>query len=154
MITREERLRRYCKDFKEIENYEEAVQSTELYDLHHRKEIETLPDGTVVLRSKKQLIDMNLYYHRNAEELIFLKRSEHRRLHKHLEESREKMSAAHIGKKLSTETIAKISASKIGKCMGPDHPRWKGGISFDHASYLRMRKQKRLLLEDIVEISP
>ena len=59
-------LRRYCLNFQDIENYEEAVASPEQYYLHHRKGIETQDDGTVVRRSRKELKEMNLYYHRPA----------------------------------------------------------------------------------------
>ncbi len=129
MIARERSLRTYCTNFKEIENYEEGVQSSEPYDLHHRKEIETLDDSTVVLRSKKELIEMNLYYHRPPEELIFLKRSEHLRMHN------------------------EGSKSPMYGRSREKSPRWKGGVSFDHNQYMRDRNQrKRLLaLQDVVE---
>lgn len=58
-----------CEDISLIENYEEAKNSEELYDIHHRKEDEGY--------SRKELIDMGLYYDRPASELIFLSHSEH-----------------------------------------------------------------------------
>lgn len=126
MITREKRLRKYCINFQEIENYEEAVQSPELYDLHHRKEIDTLEDGTVVLRSKKKLKELNLYMHRPPEDLIFLKHSEHSTMH-------HKMMIA------SAETRAKMSSSKLGD----KNFRWKGDLVSDSAKRARRRRQKR-----------
>lgn len=118
MITSEKRLRIYCTNFQEIENYQYAVQSPELYDLHHRKEIDTLEDGTVVLRSRKELIDMGLYWHRPAEELIFLNHSEHTKLH---------MDAHH---------------PMFGRT-GDKSPRWEGDLASDHAKRLRLRRQKK-----------
>lgn len=163
MITDERRLRRYCTNFKEIENYEEAVKSPERYDLHHRREIETLEDGTTVLRSAKELKDLDLYWHRPAEELIFLKHSEHSSIPKHSEESKAKISASHsgdknhfYGKKLSEETRTKMSAAHIGKKLsietrakisGDKNHNWKGDLASDTAkrARLRLKKQRELL---------
>lgn len=149
------RLRRYCKEFQEIENYQEALRSSELYHLHHRKEIETLEDGTVVLRPMRELKELGLYYHRPPEELIFLKHSEHNSLPKFSEESKAKMSAARRGKKHSPEHIAKISGDKnpmygrtgekspmFGR-IGDKHPSWKGDLATDHTKYMRLRNQKK-----------
>ena len=130
MITSESKLKRVCKDFRDIENYEEAVKSPEQYDLHHRKEIETLDDGTVVLRSMKDLKDLDLYYHRPAEELIFLSHSEHMSMH-------------HKGKKNSAETRAKMSEANKGRFAGDKHPRWKGDQVTDKTKRRRLREQRR-----------
>ena len=129
-------LRRYCLNFQEIENYQEAIGSPERYDIHHRKEVEILEDGTTIRRSRQELKEMDLYYNRPASELIFLKHPEHIRLH-------------HKGKKNSEETRAKMSAWQIGD-KNPmfgrtkdKNPNWKGGISSDHANYLRLWRKKR-----------
>lgn len=170
MITREGRLRRYCTDFKKIENYEEAVSSSERYDLHHRKEIETLEDGTTVLRSAKELKRLDLYWHRPPEELIFLSGSEHVSLHNRdghcPEESREKRSESlkgHIvsddsrakiskslmGRKASPEARAKMSASRSGSKhpmfgrRGEKSPAWKGDLATDHTKYIRLLRQRK-----------
>ena len=131
MVTSEKKLKRVCKDFQDIENYEEAVKSTEQYDLHHRKEIERLDDGTVVLRSMKDLKYFDLYYHRPAEELIFLSHSEHMSIH-------------NKGKKNSAETRAKMSASRKGMFSGDKHPRWKGDQVTDQTKRKRLRKQRQI----------
>lgn len=166
MITRKGRLRKYCKEFQNIENYEEAVKSTERYELHHRKEIDELDDCTVVRRSRKELLDTGLYWNRPAEELIFLKCSEHKMLHnkgkkysietkakiseansgkKHSPEARAKISEANRGRKYSLETRAKISSSEYGS----KNHQWKGDLATDHSKYMRLRnlmKRKEKIL--------
>lgn len=161
MLTCEEKLRKYCSNFQDIENYEEAVQSTERYDLHHRKEVETLDDGSVVLRSMKELKELGLYFHRSAEELIFLKHTEHMSLHnkgkKRSAETRSKISKGMkgkfigdksplYGKKCSTETRAKMSEAHRGeKCY-----KWKGDDVGIQGKYIRAKKlfKKGLISEE------
>ena len=104
----------YCiEDISLIENYKEAVNSPILWQCHHKKEIE-------LNKSAKDLIEMGLYYHRPANELIFLTVSEHSKLHQtnnsnihnseHLtDEHKRKISEAHKGKKLSEKTKQLIS---------------------------------------------
>lgn len=123
MITNIQSLKKYCTDYKNIENYEEAVKSPLRYDLHHRLEIDEM-------QSAKDLIAENLYYYRPPEELIFLEHGEHMRLHKAnlSAETRQKISDAKKGEKCymygkpkSAETKQKISESKKGKpgaCLG------------------------------------
>src|SRR5574344_1040779 len=134
MIANIYSLEKYCTDYQNIDNYEEAVKSPLRYDLHHRREISEN-------KSRKQLI---------AEELIFIEAGEHIRLHKEgknlsaesrqkisesqkgnhyvlghhwnlSDETRQKISAAKKGKNLSEETRKKMSDAKKGK---PSH--WKG----------------------------
>ena len=113
MITNIKNLEKYCTDYKNIENYKDAVSSPLRYDLHHRREISEK-------KSKKQLIDENLYYGRPPEELVFLEHGEHMRLHKAnmSEETRQKISDARKGKHLSTETRQKMSDAMKGKNVG------------------------------------
>lgn len=63
-----------CEDISLIENYKQAIESEEPYDLHHRLETE-------LNLSSQDLRDKGLYYLRPASELIFLPRSVHRSLH-------------------------------------------------------------------------
>ena len=124
-------LEKYCSDYKNIENYEEALHSPLKYDLHHRREISEN-------KSRKDLKEENLYYDRPPEELIFIEAGEHRRLHKkgnqntlghHFsEETKQKMSAAQkgdknpmFGKRLSVETRQKISDAMKGKQCAMGH---------------------------------
>lgn len=79
----ERRLSRYCKNFKEIENYDKMINDkNNYYDCHHRLEIE-------LNLSKQELIERGLYWNRPANELIFLTKHEHKILHgKNLKEKR------------------------------------------------------------------
>lgn len=72
--------RTYCRkgELHLIENYEEAMASSEVWECHHRLEL-TL-DGHTAL-SHKDLIRHKMYYKRPAFELIFLSINDHKRLH-------------------------------------------------------------------------
>lgn len=109
-----------CEDISLIENYEEAVNSPEVYDCHHRKEI---VDGVVT--SVKELYEQDLYFHRPASELIFLKHSEHQRLHmlNMTEETRRKHSEAMKGKTHSEEAKQRISEANKGKPKSDEYRR-------------------------------
>ncbi len=56
------------EDITKVENYEEALQSKEMYVMHHKLEM---------FFTMKELIAMGRYYHVPARELIFLKKVEH-----------------------------------------------------------------------------
>ena len=76
-------FKRYCKDYKNIENYEKAKKDDFIgWECHHRLETHT-PEGERRGEdiSHKELIALGLYYNRPANELIFLKISEHTSLH-------------------------------------------------------------------------
>jgi hypothetical protein len=119
-MINENNAKRFCReDISMIENYEEAVNSSEVYDCHHRLEI---VDDKVTLA--KELMEQGLYYHRPASELIFLSHGQHARLHNAnmTEETRRKMSEAkkgkpsnHKGKHPSEETKRRISEANKGK---------------------------------------
>ena len=67
-----------CEDINKIENYDKAIaDKTQTWVCHHKQEI--LDDGTKV--SPDELIKQSLYYHRPANELIFLTASQHNTLH-------------------------------------------------------------------------
>lgn len=67
-------LKRYCfGDVTEIENYDDAVaDKSQTWECHHRQGLKY---------STKELIKMDEYYLRPPEELIFLTRAEHMKLH-------------------------------------------------------------------------
>lgn len=109
MITNIYYLKKYCKDYTKIENYEEALKSPLRYDLHHRLEISEI-------KSRKDLIVENLYYDRPPEELVFLEHGEHMRLHQE-------------GKNPSTETKQRMSESHKGKHRPAFSIEWKQKIS-------------------------
>ena len=110
-------IKNYCQDYQNIQNYAEALKSPLKYDLHHRREISEN-------KSRKQLIAENLYYNRPPEELVFLERGEHQRLHKEGKnmsaETRKKMSEAQKGHLVSEDTRQKISDAKKGKNMSAE----------------------------------
>lgn len=102
-----------CEDISNIENYEEALNSPEMYDCHHRMETHRRNGKERVTRlSKQDLIDWNIYYNRPSSELIFLTRSEHTKLHQ----------TGNKGKKHSDETRRKMSEVRKGK------PAWNKGL--------------------------
>lgn len=74
---------KFCRDdISLIENYSEAIKDTnEVWHCHHRDEIRILPSGIKVIRSRNELIESGRYYNCPANELIFMRVSDHRRLH-------------------------------------------------------------------------
>ena len=97
-------FKRYCKDYENIENYQKALADNfKGWECHHRLETHN-SDGErrLVDITKKELIALGMYYHRPAEELIFLTVKEHHEYRKgkhHSEESKNKMSEAMKGNK-------------------------------------------------------
>ena len=133
---------RYCKDYKNIENYDMAVADNfKGWHCHHRLETHT-PDGVrrKVDISMEELKSSGMYYHRPSEELIFLTTREHNAFNKgrpgpnkgkkFSEEARRKMAEAkkgkpspNKGKHLSEETRKKLSESHKGKPMSVETRR-------------------------------
>lgn len=65
--------KKICANFEQIENYEKAkAENFHSWVIHHKLGIDM---------SRKQLIDLDLYYDRPIDELIFMKKSDHSRLH-------------------------------------------------------------------------
>ena len=78
------RVYAYCKDddISLIENYDKAIaDTTQTWICHHRDEVKVLPSGIKVYRSVDDLIENGRYYHCPANELIFLTKEEHNKLH-------------------------------------------------------------------------
>ena len=91
---------KYCKDYKNIENYDKAkADNFKGWNCHHRKEAEL---------SRKELIALGMYYNRPSDELVFLTISEHTSLHM-------KGNKYNSGKHLSAEHKNKISEATKGK---------------------------------------
>ena len=117
----------YCKDYENIENYEKAAANNfKGWNCHHRLETHN-SDGErrLVDLLAEELIALDMYYNRPADELIFLTIEEHTRIHKkgwhNSEETRKKMSEAHkgekntmYGKKFSEEHKKKLSEAHKG----------------------------------------
>ncbi len=103
MIGRRTKL--YCKDdISLIENYDKAINDKEhIWECHHRDEIETLPSGIKVVRSTEDLIEAGRYYQCPANELIFLTKKEHSRIHLSCKEIQDKATNSRIGMKRSSD---------------------------------------------------
>ena len=123
----------YCKDYENIENYQEALADNfKGWQCHHRLETHN-SDG------KRRLVDitvdelkaLDVYYNRPASELIFLTIREHTSLHK-------------IGKKLSEETRKKIGAAKKGE----KNPNYGKHFSEEHKKKLSEAKKGKHLSEE------
>lgn len=81
----------FCsEDISNIENYEEAVNSPEKWHCHHRLELD---QNGHRLNTRDELKAKGLYFHRPASELIFLRGTDHHRLHMS-DEQRERISNA------------------------------------------------------------
>lgn len=110
------RLLGYCKEYQNIENYELAkADDFKGWEIHHRLEVTS--EGEHAYTSG-DLINMNMYYNRPAEELIFLTTSAHRKLHNNTMWYKNRMSEAKKGHTVSNTTRAKIGAGHIGKLKG------------------------------------
>lgn len=134
-------FKRYCRNYRDIENYEKALKDNfKGWNCHHRLETHN-SDGErrLVDITTKELKALGMYYGRPADELIFLKISEHSRLHmkgKHLsEETRKKIGAA--SKNRSEETRRKLREAKKGK-----QGYWKGKC-FSEEIKERMSKARK-----------
>ena len=88
----EHKVKRYCsEDISLIENYQAAISDQKrTWDIHHRRECDS--EGRTLF-TKKQLIEMGLYFKRPAVELIFVTRSMHSKMHREQREN--------VGKKCS-----------------------------------------------------
>ena len=84
-MINEIQAKKYCsEDISLIENYHQAIADKEkTWEIHHRRECD---ENGKTLFSGKQLIEMNLYFKRPAEELMFVTRSMHWKLHRELRE--------------------------------------------------------------------
>lgn len=71
-------VKKFCKNYTEIENYDKAIADTEnVWHCHHRWETND-PERLV---SKQELIDAEKYYNVPAFDLIFMLPKDHLRLH-------------------------------------------------------------------------
>lgn len=122
-----ENAKSYCSEVEKIENFELAkADNFKGWDCHHRLETHN-SDGErrMVFISSKELKELDMYYNRPAEELIFLTRSEHQRLH--LKGKKRKP--------FSEEWKRNMSEAKKGK------PTWNKGLKgLQHHSEEAKRK--------------
>lgn len=68
------KIKTYCRDnISKIKNYDKAIADKEnMWECHHINEL---------TYTKKELIKMNMYYNRPADEFIFLTKKEHKKIH-------------------------------------------------------------------------
>jgi len=105
-----------CEDISKIENYRKAVRDkTQTWDCHHRREISES-------KSAQQLKNEDLYYNVPASDLIFLKHSEHARLHSvnMSKETHKKLSKA-IKAAMTDKVRKKISDANKGRLFSQEH---------------------------------
>lgn len=110
-------VKKFCKDYTLIENYNEAVNdTTQTWICHHIL-------GEIL--SKQQLLEHDFYYNVPPCMLKFVTKSEHNSIHhlgkSHTEYTRKKMSASHKGLKQSEESRRKMSESRKGKKFTEEH---------------------------------
>ena len=100
-----------CEDISKIENYELAKRDNfRGWVIHHRLETHTSEgERRLVDISKEELKALGMYYHRPSEELIYLTKSEHQKLH------RKGRPGPNRGKHFSEDHKRKILESKKGK---------------------------------------
>lgn len=98
-MIHEQNANAFCvEDISKIENYEQAINDKkQTWDCHHKAEI--LPCGRFSVDDLKKF---NLYFHRPADELIFLTRSDHISIH-------------NTGRVWSEETKRKVSGTRLAK---------------------------------------
>lgn len=139
-MINESYAQKYCKDdISKIENYDKAfADPRQIWVIHHRLEM-TL-DGEFA-HTPEELKRMDMYYNRPYFELIFLTKSEHRRLHMegvnhpfyskhHSDETKRKLSEVNkgennsmYGRHHSVDTKRKMSEALKGKSFTDEHRR-------------------------------
>lgn len=132
MISKTMVKRFCCEDISKIENYDKAIADiTQIWDCHHRLETHN-SDGErrLIDLNVKELKALNMYFHRPANELIFMTSSEHISLHNKgkkcgplSEETKRKMSKTTTGRKHSEEWKRKISESHKGMKYSEEYKR-------------------------------
>ena len=110
----------FTKEIEKVENYEKAKLDNFLgWNIHHRLETHT-SEGIkrLVQITKEELIALDMYFDRPANELIYLTIPEHTSVHckgrKCSVEHRQKTSKTLMGHKVTEETRKKISEKLMG----------------------------------------
>lgn len=103
-MINEKNAKSFCsEDISLIENYHQAIaDQTKIWDTHHRRECDS---GGRTLFTRKQLIEMGLYFNRPASELIFVTRSMHWKLHREMRSNGGKIVGKITGKKNSIPVL-------------------------------------------------
>lgn len=132
-MINEKNAKEYCSDdISLIENYNEAINSSEVWICHHRL-------GIDLGKGCDELIDMGLYFDRPASELQFLSRSEHIRLHNLYmsEERKDKIREGNRNRILSDDTHIRMSISQKGRT-----PWNKGKTGLKYGKRKKYKKYK------------
>lgn len=147
-------VKRFCKNYQQIENYDEAITNDEMYACHHVLEWKY---------SREELIAMNRYYDVSPDELIFIPNSLHNSavsIHKGKIKSLENLKDGRFtrigrapwnkGKQLSDETKQKLSMSHKGL------PSARKGKKYGHVnsgpkkgSHWRLENGKRIYYMEV-----
>lgn len=102
-----------CKNYTKIENYDKAINDyTQIWICHHRLEISPFSGKHI---TPKRLIELDMYYNRSPEELIFLTIGEHMKIHNQNPERNKKISETHKGKVFSEEHRKNIGIKSAQK---------------------------------------
>lgn len=119
-------------EIEKIENYAKAVADKEnKWVIHHRLEL-TLDGDFAVF--KKDLIRMGMYYHRPYYELIFMKDSDHKKMHRKFVDFSEAVKKAtlaaqkaHAGKPFEARhgEFAKLYIAHFGTYPFENHKKYK-----------------------------
>lgn len=142
------KVKKYCKDYTLIKNYEEAVNDqSQVWICHHIL-------GEIL--SKEQLIDHDFYYDVPPCMLKFVTKSEHRRLHNHCsEETRMKISATmkgrptwNKGKTLTEEHRKKLSESHKGNVNKKGKTTSIFGAAFKEHYGITRSEDKKLYMKE------
>lgn len=122
-------LSKYCKEYQKIENYELAkADNFKGWHCHHRLEIHEDYQNT-----RNEMKMMGIYYNRPAEELIFLPKGEHTRIHRN-------------GMKFNKEWKLKISNALKGVNHKGERNSMHGKHHSDEAKY-KMAEARKLYWE-------
>ena len=132
----ESTVKKYCcEDISLIENYQEAVNDTEMWECHHRLEI------LGELRfSVNKLKELGYYWNRPACELVFLTKIEHHYLH-------------YNGKHRSEETKKKISNGNKGKHnhKGENNPNYGNHFSKPKFKWLTPEGEIKIMAMNVAK---
>lgn len=107
-------VKSYCNgDYTKIENYDKAINdNSQTWVCHHRLEISPFSGKHI---TPARLKELDMYFHRNSEELIFLTRGDHMLIHNQSPERNKHISESQKGKKHSEEWNKKVGIASKNK---------------------------------------
>lgn len=107
-------VKSYCKgDITKIENYDKAINDkTQTWVCHHRLEISPFFGKHI---TPARLKELDMYFHREPRELIFLTRGDHMLIHNQSPDRNKHISESHKGKVFSEEHKKNIGIASKNK---------------------------------------